>query len=416
MNRALLLPVLLALGIAAGASPVHAKAKDRHSRKASAARGAPQPDAASESEAELRLVEVYRLIVDANSREALDKASALVRDHPNFQLAQLVYGDLLLLRARPVSSVGEVPPGAAPPATEALAELREQARLRIRAFTQRPPANTVPSQFLQLSPGNKHAIAIDTSRARLYLFENTPVGAKLVADFYVSLGKLGIDKETEGDSRTPLGVYFVQSNLDPRSLKQFYGAGALPLNYPNPFDVRRGKSGKGIWLHGSPPQEFARAPKATDGCVVLSNPDLRKIISTVEIRTTPVVIAPSLTWVAPQALAPRAKQFGEVIEAWHSARQSGDAVRLLDFYARDFNAQGKTLDVLTSEIKSELAATHGRKVLLDDVSYLKWSDALDTMVVTFREGVEGRGVARIKRQYWMRDGTRWKIFFEGVIG
>ena len=31
--------------------------------------------------------------------------------------------------------------------------------------------------------------------------------------------------------------------LDPRSLKDFYGAGALPINSPNAYDARRGKTG-----------------------------------------------------------------------------------------------------------------------------------------------------------------------------
>jgi hypothetical protein len=44
-----------------------------------------------------------------------------------------------------------------------------------------------------------------------------------------------------------------------------------------PTDARRGKTGSGIWLHGTPPDQFVRAPKATDGCVVLANPDLERM-------------------------------------------------------------------------------------------------------------------------------------------
>ena len=87
-------------------------------------------------------------------------------------------------------------------------ELRDESRLRLTALRERPPADTTPSQFLSLSARNKHAIAIDVSKARLYLFENTPTGMLLLADCYISVGKAGTGKNVEGDQRTPLGVYF----------------------------------------------------------------------------------------------------------------------------------------------------------------------------------------------------------------
>lgn len=369
-----------------------------------------------DGEAEARLIEIYKLIGQARAREALTKAETLVREHPNFQLAQLVYGDLLSAQAHPVKAFGDVPDSAAKTGAQMLSELREESQLRIRALRERPPAGAIPAQFLQLSPKNRHAIAIDTSRARLYLFENGPQGLKLLADYYISVGKLGIEKSVEGDLRTPLGVYFVTSNLDPKSLKDFYGAGALPINYPNPYDARRGKTGSGIWLHGTPPNQFSRPPKATDGCVVLANPDLQRVIRTVEVRTTPVVIAPALKWVAPQAVEPDSRRFADVLQAWRQAKGSGDISRMLSFYTPDFSLGGKTLAEWTPMLKVELDRARGREVQLKDVSYLRWTDSADTMVVTFGEVLEGARTGQVKRQYWVRQGPHWKIFFEGVIG
>ncbi|GAC1390644.1 MAG: hypothetical protein NVSMB34_04410 [Variovorax sp.] len=369
-----------------------------------------------DGEAEARLIEVYKLIGHARGREAMAHAEALVRDHPNFQLAQLVYGDLLSSQSRPLRAVGDVPDAAVPSNALMLAELREESQLRIRALREKPPAGAIPAQFLQLSPRNKHAIAIDASRARLYLFENTPAGLRLLGDYYISVGKSGIEKAAEGDLRTPLGVYFVTSNLDPKSLKDFYGAGALPINYPNPYDLRRGKTGSGIWLHGTPPAQFSRAPKATDGCVVLANPDLQRIISTVEIRTTPVVIAQTLHWVAPQSVQQDSRRFADTIQAWRSAKASGDMNRLLAFYSPDFNGYGKTLADWAGAMRAEIDKARGRDVQLKELSYLHWIDSADTMIVTFDEVVSGSRTGAVKRQYWMRQGVQWKIFFEGVIG
>ena len=368
-----------------------------------------------EGVAEARLIEVYKLVGQAQNREALAKADRLVGDFPHFQLAQLVHGDLLAALTRPLKTFGDVPESMAVSARPALAELREESQRRVRALRERPPPGTVPSQFLAVSQKSKHAIAVDASRSRLYLFENTASGLNLVADYYISVGKAGTAKTAEGDQRTPLGVYYITSNLDPKSLKDFYGSGALPINYPNMLDSKRGKTGSGIWLHGTPPNQFSRAPQATDGCVVLANPDLQHIIRTVEVRTTPVVIATQLEWVAPPSVRAQSKPFEDALLGWRNAKTSGNLQQVLTYYTRDFNSNGKSLAQWTPILKTEIDQTQGRTIQLKDVSFLRWTDAADTMVVTFGEVADGARVGWTKRQYWIRQENQWKIFFEGVI-
>lgn len=365
--------------------------------------------------AEARLIEIYKLIGKAQNREALDKATRLVDDLPNFQLAQLVYGDLLAARVRPVKALGDVPEDMTRSAGNNLAELREESLRRIKALREPPPVGTVPSQFLALSLRSRHAIAVDASKSRLYLFENTPDGLKLVSDYYISVGKAGTSKTAEGDQRTPLGVYYITSNLDRKSLKDFYGSGALPINYPNVLDAKRGKTGRGIWLHGTPPNQFSRPPQATDGCVVLANPDLERIIRTVEVRTTPVIIAPQLQWVAPHSIRTESKPFEDALYSWRNAKTSGDLNHILSFYTPDFSSNGKSLSQWAPTLKTEIAQVQGRTIQLKDVSYLRWTDASDTMVVTFGEVADGIRTGLTKRQYWMKQGSQWKIFYEGAL-
>ena len=431
LKNAPLAAACIALAIALSALPGHAETPKRkktadsavtEKRKSKIRKTKTQTASADtarenrDSQAEARLIDIYKLIGQAKTREALPLAERLVREHPNFQLAQLVYGDLLTAQLRPVRAMGDVPDTTAKAGAVQLAELRKESQLRLQALRERPAAGLIPSQLISLSAQNKHAIAIDASRSRLYLFENTATGLKLMADYYISVGKSGIEKTAEGDLRTPLGVYFVTSNLDPKSLKDFYGSGALPINYPNQLDIKRGKTGSGIWLHGTPPDQFSRAPLATDGCVVLANPDLERIIRTVRVRTTPVVIAQSLKWVAPQNIQADNKPFEEALKAWQSAKSSGDIARLMNWYTPDFSSNGKTLTQWTPALQAELKKLEGRQVELKDVSYLRWTDASDTMVVTFGELAQGAKTGQTKRQYWMRQGGQWKIFFEGVIG
>ncbi|KQO15132.1 hypothetical protein ASF11_11105 [Acidovorax sp. Leaf76] len=403
------------------AGPGSALAQSHKPRRA-ATEPAPaaKPVELRDGQAESRLLAVYRLIGEGRQREALAQAESLARDYPNFQLAQLAVGDLMMSRTRPIRRMGDVPEPDSTRSIQAasvLEELRNESRQRVDAQRSRPPANTIPAQFLELSPRSRHAIAVDASRSRLYLFENTGKGLQLVADYYASVGKLGTEKATEGDQRTPLGVYFITSRLDPATLKDFYGAGALPINYPNPLDQSRGKTGSGIWLHGTPPDQFARAPLATDGCLVLANPDLERILRTVEPRSTPVVIARQLQWVAPHSVSAERKSFEAVLNAWRSAKTQGDMTRLLGFYAPDFQTyRKKPLEEWTEVLKAETRALRGRELHLKDKSYLRWTDSADTMVVTFGEVAEGARTGPVKRQYWARRGQQWQIFFEGVIG
>jgi len=368
------------------------------------------------SNAEARLIAVYEMFGRGQARPALAKARDLVRDYPNFQLAQLVYGDLLAAQVPPSNSLPDTASIARMRGNPAMAELHEESRRRLQALRERPPVNTVPSQFLALSTRSRYAIAVDASRSRLYLFENSDKGLKLTADYYISVGKSGTDKATEGDARTPLGVYYITSSLDPKSLKDFYGAGALPINYPNPYDVRRGKTGGGIWLHGTPPQQFARAPLASDGCVVMANPDLKQLLRKVQIGATPVVTARSLQWISQPQAEKESQSISSAINGWKDARANGNEAQLKKFYLPDFQRISKKSTEGISAVEDEVKYAQGKRVQLKDMSFLHWRDGDDTMVVTFGEVFEGEKSGRSRRQYWLRQGSEWKLFHEDILG
>ena len=402
----LMLPLLAAAHAAHAAKPAH---------KASAPAVPSAAADRSDGLAETRLLEVYRLAANGRGRDALDKAAKVVGDHPNFQLAQLVYGDLLAARIRPVKTLGDVPAEMATADADALGELRAESRQRVQALNTPPRLGTIPSQFLEISQKTRHAIAVDASRSRLYLFENGPTGLTLVGDYYTSVGKAGVSKTAQGDQRTPLGVYYITSHLDPKSLKDFYGSGALPINYPNMLDAKRGKTGGGIWLHGTPPNQFSRAPLASDGCLVMANPDLMRLVQSVEVGNTPVVIAPQLQWVDPRSVKSEGKPFDDTLQAWRQAKVAGNLDHLMSFYTQDFNSYGKTLTQWTGVLRAEITKMQGHEIELKDVSFLRWTDSADTMVVTFGEVVQGNRTGWTKRQYWTRQSGQWKIFFEGTL-
>ncbi|WP_225782922.1 murein L,D-transpeptidase family protein [Xenophilus sp. Marseille-Q4582] len=401
---------------------VVARPSERMGRAAPATAAAVAATAASGSmpmrgadRAEARLIEVYTLWGRGQPSQALAKARELVRDHPNFQAAQLMYADLLSVRLAPADRRLARQELEGAEARSALGELRTEQQRRLQALRHRPPAGAVPSQLLAVPRASRYALAVDVSRSRLYVLRNTDQGLVQVQDFYVSIGKAGAGKQAEGDARTPLGVYHITSHLSPKGLRDFYGAGALPINYPNPFDVRAGRTGSGIWLHGVPPEQYARAPLATDGCVVLADNDLRQLIRMTDVGATVVVIAQQLDWVPATQAAAQAEPLRRQVLAWRDARAQGDLARWQAFYLPDA-VRGGRLGRQFPGLQEEMARVRTQPPIeLKDVSVLRWKDKQDLMVVSFGEVAQGARTGATRRQYWLLSGQHWKIFHEEWI-
>ena len=367
---------------------------------------------ATNASPEARLIDIYRLIGAARLPEALTAAEALTRDTPRFSLAQLVYGDLLLAQTGALTEMGQ---GASAGDSRDAQALRQEASLRLQALRDLPPAGAWPKQVLQLASSVRHLVAVDTSRSRLYVLENQPGGPRLIAHHYVSIGSQGVGKREEGDQRTPLGTYYITTKLDGKQLGDFYGAGALPLNYPNDHDRRLGRTGANIWLHGTPSAQFARAPRSTNGCIVLANDDLARWLRELAPRSTPVVVAQRIDWVNPKALGAERQTALTLVEAWRRARVHEDVSTLMALYGQHFDNGEAGYDAWREQLQREAQATHGRERQIEDLSVLAWQEGGDVLLVTFTEVLRGstRGITR--RQYWSHESGQWKIFSEGVI-
>ncbi len=266
---------------------------------------------------------------------ALQRVEKLIAEHPNFRLAHLIRGDLLLARTRPLQTFGNVVKTVP---RENVEDLRDEALARLRALRERPRPARLPRALLQLHPGQRHALLVDSRHSRLYVFENVGGRPNYVADYYVSLGKRGVDKAREGDQKTPIGVYHVTANLPRQKLSDFYGAGAYPINYPNQYDRQRGRNGYGIWVHGTPPDTYSRPPRASDGCIVLANPDLLSVGRLVQVGATPVIIADEIEWADAAALEAERSALAGALERWRADWESRDTERYLEHYAPDFRS------------------------------------------------------------------------------
>jgi murein L,D-transpeptidase YafK len=360
-----------------------------------------------------RLSEVFSAIEAKRLDQALVRVDALIRDHPNFRLAHLVRGDLLLARARPLQTFGNV---AKTVPQDKLEGLREEALARLNALRSRPADDRLPRYVLQLHAQQKHALVIDSRRSRLYVFANDGGRPRLVADYYVTLGKNGIEKTREGDQKTPVGVYHVTANLPRSKLTDFYGAGAYPINYPNEWDKRMGRNGHGIWLHGVPRDVYSRAPRASDGCLVLANPDLESVARYLQVGLTPVIIADDVEWADAAGVEAERAALAGAIEAWRADWESRDTERYLGHYSGRFKSGAQDFAAWAAHKRKVNGGKRWIKVGLSQLAMLRYPREHDFVVVTYQQDYRSDGLSKVmrKRQYWIREDGNWKILYEGA--
>ena len=360
--------------------------------------------------------QLSRILVEIENNQ-LDKAlqltENLLQQYPKFRLAHLIKGDLLLARSMPLATFGN----ATNAPSDKLDDLREEVIARLKAYRSRDTiAKYVPRYLLQMQPDQKHAIVIDTQKARLYLYQNDNGRPRFVADYYVSHGKLGSDKRSEGDKKTPTGVYHVTDSLPAKKLGDLYGTGAFPINYPNEWDRRQGRKGHGIWLHGTPSDTFSRPPKASAGCVVLSNTDLDALSKNLQIGLTPVIISNSVEWLAFDDWQSERSALNKKIEEWRADWESRDVERYLKHYSPKFQSKEANFEQFASQKRKVNAGKSWVKVKLSNLSMFRNPGAEELVVTTFEQDYQSNNLNNQmkKRQYWIREDGQWKIIYEGA--
>ncbi|MBF0625073.1 MAG: L,D-transpeptidase [Magnetococcales bacterium] len=378
-----------------------------------------KPPEASDAWAEqlALLTDSERLLMtglEALSRQDLDRAldefDRLVRQRPDFRLARLIYGDLLLARAGALRRFG----GTAPPDSEEFTQLLEEARSRVLNMVEHPRKGTIPEPLLYLAKQQTHAIIVDLSKSRLYLFERNRGRPEMVGNYYISSGRNGADKTQAGDKRTPVGLYFITDYLPGRDLPDLYGIGALPINYPNEWDRLNRRSGYGIWLHGTPTETYSRPPRSSDGCVVLTNQDFQTLGEAVGIGT-PVMITNTLDWLDPREWKGQLEWFLARIDQWHKDWTSRNPERVLRHYSQAF--QNGTFDYSgwSRHVRLLFQQGAGEEDAFSDMSVLGYPADLPMVVVTYttrKRGADLRGHA-MRRQYWRQESDdAWKIVYE----
>ena len=377
------------------------------------------------------LVKSLLEITEGKNKQAFNTINELIRNAPNFKLAYLIRGDLLTAQGHALEAFGNSSAVNIDNTNgkDEVQGLRDEARTRIEYYLSTKKVSQQPNLLVEFGAGQAHLIVVDTAKSRLYLYKKVDDGLQYVADYYVTIGKNGANKQAEGDKRTPLGLYFASGKLN-RTLDPFYGDGAYPLNYPNELDQHQNKNGSGIWLHGTPTDTYSRPPRASDGCVVLSNPDLIALAPILQNGRVPVIIADNLEWLEKSQFKQKSESqqaeisaLKDAIEDWRKDWVSQNTDAYLSHYSKKFFYSDGNLQKWGDYKRGIQAAKTKVAIQINDVSMFGYPGEHKAhgltepmVVVNFEQDFKSTSLQNKmrKRQYWINENNSWKIIYEGA--
>lgn len=363
--------------------------------------------------AEQKLFDVLDAVERGADDTAYQLAESLTAEYPNFQLAQLIYGDLLAAQGMGSVLFSDS-------RKSAIDRLRDEAQARLSHQHSPNEHSLVARNLIKLSSEYRNVLVFELAKSRLYLFENNNGTPRLIKDYYMSIGKAGIDKQVEGDNKTPVGVYRITSYLPDEKLPELYGVGAYPIDYPNSWDRLHGKTGYGIWLHGVPRATYSRPPLDSEGCMVVSNVNLEQIGPYIDLRTTPVVLTKHVEWVDSSETAQLRTALEDSFRQWQSDWMSMDVDAYLRHYSADFQT-GKDNFASWGEHKRRVAA--GKSFIdvkianADMFVYPETSAEESLVVVSFVQDYNSNNFSSVsrKQQFWKKEADgNWRIIYEGA--
>lgn len=241
-----------------------------------------------------------------------------------------------------------------------------------------------------------HLVAVDKNR-RTFLFFEKKSPLKLKYAFPCVTGQLAGDKQALNDLRTPEGIYFVEYKIASGLDFKEYGGIAYTLNYPNPVDRLRGKTGHGIWIHS---KGFGLVP--TRGCVAIGLKEI-EVVGPQLTPGTAVVLAEKVDESkVPQPDAGTARELRRLMQHWSEA-WAARSRRMFEYYDAEsysrampetFTAFRQNKERLFKMLK--FIKIYNREIhALEGPGYwVTWSEQFYTASNLSTEGV--------RRLYWQR--------------
>ena len=183
------------------------------------------------------------------------------------------------------------------------------------------------------------------------------------------------------------------------------------LNYPNAMDRTEGKTGGGIWLHGTDLPEFIYYD--TRGCVRYNNEELLELVQFIVIGQTLVFIQEKIVYRPVEQIIELGKSFPDVLSEWMESWKNLDLDNYINFYHKDFRNYQMNLDLngWKNYKKDLFNSTDSIEVKSSDVTYLYKNDHL---LIRFKQQYSSDNYSDegIKKLLLTRENNRWQILRE----
>jgi len=172
-------------------------------------------------------------------------------------------------------------------------------------------------------------------------------------------------------------------------------------------------------IHGTPKTTYNRAPLASDGCIVLSNPDLKKLSSILDNNKIPMIISfQSLRDLEStnKNLAEKKLSLINAIETWRKKWEEQDTENYLKFYSKNFFSQKDNYDSWAERKKLIQAQKAEVSIELSEISFFDYpSTENEIVLVDFKQDYKSPTINNKmnKRQYWINENNDWRIMYEG---
>jgi len=195
-----------------------------------------------------------------------------------------------------------------------------------------------PSGLISLSRDesfSSYSFVVDKTKRTLSVYETLGEEIKLIQEYPADIGKQMGEKTRENDHKTPVGIYFLESELTQPAIPfETYGNLAFTTDYPNIFDKREQKTGYGIWLHAVP--DSVPLTRGSRGCVVVRNDVIKLLKNYVKTGETPILIYDSVQYLAPEEYKSQKSKFLTDFENWRTAWQNQDVDTYIKYYDETF--------------------------------------------------------------------------------
>jgi murein L,D-transpeptidase YafK len=362
---------------------------------------------------EKSLLDTIKQIQSLDHQQALDRTRSLLEQYPHSRLGQMLYADLLLAKAEPLSRIG-----LGLQIDQAVKDFKHEIRQRLQHEQDDAHRNMYPGNIVFLAENQPYAIVVDLEGSRIYVYRNQQGTPVLETDYFTSIGLRGAGKQKQGDQKTPIGVYHVTRYIDDDELPDLYGRGAFPINYPNVWDIRKNRNGSGIWIHGTPSYTYNRSPWASNGCIVVSNPDFIHIGQYIKPQmNTPVVVADKVEWLNEEEWQSQRRQWLLTISGWINDWQSLEHERYRQHYSpEEFSAYGRNFKKWDGHKRWVNRNKTSVNVEYNNLSVFNYPGEENLVLVQFDQNYASNNfnLKSPKELYWRLADQKWLIVYEGA--